>query len=71
LKDPAQIRTDSASLIPRKPKTVEVNGTAEPLYAVIVDGKTVEYALTKKIPNGLGQFIDPCPAHSYPRIEDQ
>ncbi|HVF26545.1 MAG TPA: carbohydrate ABC transporter permease [Anaerolineales bacterium] len=59
LKDPAQIRTDSASIIPRKPKTVVVNGTAEPLYAVSVDGKTVEYALIKKIPNGLGQFIDP------------
>ena len=59
LKDPAQIRTDSASLIPRKPKTVEVNGTAEPLYAIIVDGETVEYALIKKIPNGLGQFVDP------------
>ncbi len=59
LKDPAQIRTDSASLIPRKPKTVEVNGTAEPLYQVIVDGETVEYALVKKIPNGMGQFVDP------------
>jgi len=59
LKDPAQIRSDSASLIPRKPKTVEVNGTAEPLYEVSVDGTTVEYALIKKIPNGLGQFIDP------------
>ena len=59
LKDPAQIRTDSASLIPRKPKTVEVNGTAEPLYEIIVDGETVEYALIKKIPNGMGQFVDP------------
>lgn len=59
LKDPAQIRTDSASLLPRKPKTVEVSGTSEPLYEVIVDGQAVEYALIKKIPNGLGQFVDP------------
>src|SRR5687768_9870882 len=59
LKDPAQIRTDSASLMPRKPKTVEVTGISEPLYEVIVDGQAVEYALIKKIPNGLGQFVDP------------
>lgn len=59
LKDPAQIRSDSASLLPRKPKTVEVNGNLEPLYAVSVDGRVREYALVKKVPNGLGQFVDP------------
>ena len=34
LKDPAQIRSDSASLIPRKPKTAEINGNPEPLSEV-------------------------------------
>ncbi len=28
LKDPAQIRSDSASLLPRKPKMAEVNGNS-------------------------------------------
>lgn len=59
LKDPAQIRSDSASLIPRKPKTVEINGNSEPLYEVTVDGQVREYALIKNLPDGLGQFVDP------------
>ncbi len=59
LKDPAQIRSDSSSLIPRKPKTAEVNGNPEPLYEVTVDRQVQEYALIKNLPNGLGQFVDP------------
>ncbi len=59
LKDPAQIRTDAASLLPRKPVVVDVNDTLEPLYRVTVDGEVREYALIKNIPNGLGQFVDP------------
>jgi multiple sugar transport system permease protein len=59
LKDPAQIRSDPSSLIPRKPKTAEVNGTAEPLYEVTIDGQVHKYALIKNLPNGLGQFADP------------
>jgi multiple sugar transport system permease protein len=59
LKDPAQIRTDSTSLLPRKPKTVEVNGTLEPLYRVNLDGQIHEYALIRNVPGGLGQFVDP------------
>jgi len=59
LKDPAQIRSDSTSLIPRKPKTIEVNGKNEPLYQVTYNGETQEFALIKKIPNGFGQFVDP------------
>jgi multiple sugar transport system permease protein len=59
LKDPAQIRTDSGSLLPREPKTTEVNGNQEPLYQVTVDGQVHEYALVKNIPNGMGQFVDP------------
>ncbi|MDQ3005035.1 MAG: carbohydrate ABC transporter permease [Chloroflexota bacterium] len=59
LKDPAQIRSDSTSIIPRKPKTTKVNGKNEPLYRVTLNGQTQELALIKKIPNGLGQFVDP------------
>ena len=59
LKDPAQIRSDSTSIIPRKPKTTKVNGKHEPLYRVTLNGQTQELALIKKIPNGLGQFVDP------------
>ena len=59
LKDPAQIRSDAISLIPRKPRMVEVNNENEPLYRVSVNGSQKEMALIKKIPNGLGQFVDP------------
>ncbi|HJR79094.1 MAG TPA: carbohydrate ABC transporter permease [Anaerolineales bacterium] len=59
LKDPAQIRSDSTSLLPRKPKMAEVNGTLEPLYEVILDRQVYEYALIKNIPGGQGQFVDP------------
>jgi multiple sugar transport system permease protein len=59
LKDPAQIRTDAAALLPREPKTVEINGTLEPLYQVTVDGQVHEYALIKNVPGGMGQFVDP------------
>ncbi len=59
LKDPAQIRSDSTSLLPRKQKTAEVNGTLEPLYQVTLDGQVHEYALIKNAPGGLGQFVDP------------
>jgi multiple sugar transport system permease protein len=59
LKDPAQIRSDSISIIPRKPKVVEINGKNEPLYRVSVDGKVQEMALIRKLPGGMGQFVDP------------
>jgi ABC-type glycerol-3-phosphate transport system permease component len=42
LKDPAQIRSDSASLMPRKPKMADVNGNPEPLYQVTIDGQVRE-----------------------------
>src|SRR5687768_2153135 len=59
LKDPAQIRTDSSSLLPREPKTAEVKGNQEPLYQVTIDGLVREFALIKNLPNGFGQFVDP------------
>ena len=59
LKDPAQIRSDSMSMIPRKPKTAEVLGKDEPLYQVTLDGQIQELALIRKMPEGMGQFVDP------------
>lgn len=59
LKDPAQIRSDSSSLLPRKPKMADVNGTLEPLYEVNLDSATREFALIRKMPGGMGQFVDP------------
>ena len=59
LKDPAQIRSDSMSMLPRKPKTAEVLGKDEPLYRVTFDGQTQELALIRKMPEGMGQFVDP------------
>ena len=59
LKDPAQLRSDSGSLIPRKPRTAEVNGKQEPLYRVTIDGETQEMALIRKMPLKMGQFVDP------------
>lgn len=73
LKDPAQIRSDSTSLIPRKPKTVEIDGVKQPLYEVTIDGATQEFALLKKMPGGMGQFVDPVqPTEIYElKIEEQ
>ena len=59
LKDPGQIRSDSISMLPREPKTAEVNGKDEPLYRVTLDGQTRELALIKNRPGGMGQFVDP------------
>lgn len=59
LKDPAQIRSDANTLIPRKQQTVEINGEKNPLYQVTVDGVSREMAMIKKIPGGRGQFVDP------------
>src|SRR5215204_5863977 len=66
LKDPAQIRSDSMSMIPRKTKTAEVLGKDEPLYQVTLAGQTQELALIRKMPEGMGQFVDPArPAIIY------
>jgi multiple sugar transport system permease protein len=38
---------------------VDVNGKEEPLYEAIIDGETVELALIKNRPEGMGIFVDP------------
>lgn len=59
LKDPAQIRSDANTLIPRKQKTVEINGEKFPLYETTINGVTTEMAMIKKMPQGMAQFADP------------
>lgn len=59
LKDPAQIRSDANTLIPRKPQTVELNGERYNLYQVTVNGIAREMALLKKAPGGMANFVDP------------
>ena len=59
LKDPAQIRSDANTLIPRKPETVKTDGESYPLYKVTVNGKTTEMAMIRKAPGGMGYFANP------------
>lgn len=58
LKDPAQIRSDANTLIPRKPQTVQINGESFNLYSVTVDGETRTMAMIKKAPGGMALFAD-------------
>jgi multiple sugar transport system permease protein len=59
LKDPAQIRSDANTLIPRKPQTTEINGERYNLYQVTVNGTSREMAMLKKTPGGMANFVDP------------
>ena len=59
LKDPAQIRSDANTLIPRKPQTTEINGERYNLYQVTVNGVSREMAMLKKAPGGMANFFDP------------
>ncbi len=59
LKDPAQLRSDANTLIPRKPKTVEINSERFNLYQVTVNGVSSEMAMIKKAPEGMAFFANP------------
>jgi multiple sugar transport system permease protein len=59
LKSRNQLRTSPPPIIPWESTTTEVNGKAEPLYEVSLDGKTRQMALIKNLPEGKGQFVDP------------
>jgi multiple sugar transport system permease protein len=59
VKDRDQLRQSPPPLIPMAATTVEVNGQAEPLYQVTLDGQTHEMALIKNRPGGKGLFVDP------------
>jgi len=59
VKDRDQLRQSPPPLIPIAATTVEINGQAEPLYQVTLDGQTREMALIKNRPGGKGLFVDP------------
>lgn len=59
LKDPAQIRSDANSLIPRKPQTAEIEGENYNLYQVTIEGTSRTLAMIKKAPGGMAYFADP------------
>lgn len=59
LKDPAQIRSDNNTLIPRKPETVEIDGERYNLYQVTIDGQIKQMAMIRKAPGGMAFFADP------------
>lgn len=59
LKDRNQLRAYPPTLIPWEAATVEINGQQEPLYRVDLDRETVEMALIKNQPGGMGLFVFP------------
>lgn len=67
LKDPAQIRSDANTLIPRKPVTAEINGERYNLYEVTVNGVSRQMAMIKKAPGGMAFFAEP--AHPDEQVE--
>lgn len=73
LKDRNQLRASPPPLLPWETATVEINGKQEPLYTVTLDGQTVEMALIKNQPGGMGLFVFPDnPDQTYElRIADQ
>ena len=66
VKDRDQLRQSPPPLVPIANTTVEINGQAEPLYQVALDGQTREMALIKNRPGGKGLFVDPAnPDQTY------
>jgi multiple sugar transport system permease protein len=59
LKSRNQLRASPPPIIPWETTTAEVNGKAEPLYEVTLDGETRQMALIKNLPEGRGQFVEP------------
>jgi multiple sugar transport system permease protein len=59
LKDRDQLRAAPPPLLPMAADMVTINGKAEPLYQVVLDGQTRQMALIKNRPGGKGLFVDP------------
>ena len=66
VKDRDQLRQSPPPLIPVAATTAEINGQAEPLYQVTLNGQVREMALIKNRPEGKGLFVDPAsPEQTY------
>ncbi len=59
LKDRNQLRASPPPLIPWESTMVEVDGKAEPLFEVNINGRIQMMALVKNRPEGKGLFVDP------------
>lgn len=66
VKDRDQLRQSPPPLIPVAADTVNINGQAEPLYHITVNGQARDMALIKFRPEGKGLFVDPAqPEQTY------
>ena len=66
VKDRDQLRQSPPPLIPVAATTAEINGQAEPLFQVTLNGQVREMALIKNRPEGKGLFVDPAnPEQTY------
>ena len=59
LKSKGQVRQNLLNPVPMTHVHVEIDGKREPLYEVEQDGTTVQLALIKNAPGGMGKFVDP------------
>ena len=59
LKSKAQVRQNLLNPIPMTHVHVEIDGKREPLYQVELDGRSVQLALVKNAPGGMGLFVAP------------
>jgi multiple sugar transport system permease protein len=59
LKSRNQLRASPPPIIPWETTMVEVNGKDEPLYEVELNGETLQMALIKNQPGGMGLFVKP------------
>lgn len=59
IKSRNQLRASPPPIIPWETTMVEVNGKDEPVYDVDLNGETVQMALIKNQPGGMGLFVIP------------
>ena len=59
LKSRNQLRATPPPIIPWEVTTVEVNGKDEPIYEAAINGETIQLALIKNQPGGMGIFVNP------------
>lgn len=66
LKDRNQLRASPPPLIPWEVETAVINNKDEPLYEVVVNGRSQTLALIKNRPGGKGLFADPANPNAEP-----
>ncbi|MEZ4515137.1 MAG: carbohydrate ABC transporter permease [Chloroflexota bacterium] len=66
LKDRNQLRASPPPLIPWESQTAVLDNKDEPLYEVVVNGRSQTLALVKNRPGGKGLFVDPANPNGEP-----